>query len=290
MLRPPLLLLHATVFALASSVSASAQGVLAGGWLEPWPHHHMNPRGTPYVHAFGVEPAFLERDLLLDLRRTTTAAGRELEAEAELEWAFTKRLGLVVELPFLHVNERGSGEHTGFGDLGLAPRALLVDSDEFLLAFNVGVEVPTGDEDRGLGAGETVLAPSFSLWLDLGDVARNPVTFQAQVGTEHGLETGDTTLFYNAALALSFVGTHHEPSTHAEHQHEQLAPGMTHLLLELTGRTVLDGPDEETTAEMLFGVSFNATAQLELRAGYVTSIGGPQEIEDGFALGVIHHF
>ncbi|MHC4899971.1 MAG: hypothetical protein ACYTGW_23005, partial [Planctomycetota bacterium] len=60
MLRPPLLLLHATVFALASSVSASAQGVLAGGWLEPWPHHHMNPRGTPYVHAFGVEPAFLE--------------------------------------------------------------------------------------------------------------------------------------------------------------------------------------------------------------------------------------
>jgi hypothetical protein len=269
---------------LTLAATAPAQGLLGkGGWLDPWAHRHTNSRGTPFLHAFGVEPAFLERDVILDFRRTTSDAGREIEAEAELEWAFTRRLGVVLEVPFLHVNEKGGQDHTGFGDLAIAPRALLVEADEFLMAFNLEVEVSTGDEDRGLGAGETLLAPSFSFWMDLLDIGDNPLTFQAQVGTEHGLSSGDAELFYNAALALSLMG---EPVAEPDH----LPPGMSYLTLEFTGRTVLDGSDEDTTGEVLFGAGMAVTEQLVLRAGYFRSVGGPEEIDDGFTVGGIYHF
>jgi hypothetical protein len=263
---------------------APAQGLLGkGGWLDPWVHRHANSRGTPFLHAFGLEPAFLERDVILDFRRVTSESGREFEVEGEVEWAFTRRLGVVFEVPFLHVNEKSSQDHTGFGDLAIAPRVLLVDADEFLMSFNLAVAVDTGDEDRGLGAGETRLAPSFSFWMDLLDIGECPLTFQVQVGTEHGLSSGDTALFYNGALALAFLGAH---EGHPEH----LPEGTFFPSVELTGRTVLDGPDESTTAELLFGAGIAVTEQLVLRAGYIRSIGGPEEIDDGFTVGGIYHF
>jgi len=263
---------------------ASGQSLLGkSGWLDPWVHRHANSRGTPFLHAFGVEPAFLERDVILDFRRTTSEHGREMEAEAEVEWAFTRRLGVVFEVPFLQVNEKGGQDHSGLGDLAIAPRALLVDSDEFLMSFNLAVSVETGDEDRDLGAGETLLAPSFSFWMDLMDVGENPLTLQVQVGTEHGLSSGDTELFYNAALGLPFLGG---DKNHGEHLRE----GMSLLAVELTGRTVLDGPDETTTAEVLFGAGIAVTERLVLRAGYFRGIGGPEEIDDGFTVGGVYHF
>ena len=65
---------------------------------------------------------------------------------------------------------------------------------------------------------------------------------------------------------------------------------MISLAVELTGRTVLDGPDETTTAELLFGAGIAVTEHLVLRAGYLHSIGGPEEIDDGFVVGGIYHF
>ena len=59
-------------------------------WLDPWPHTHFSRQGTPFVHLFLTEPAFLDRDLFLDYRIIRGADENEMELEAELEWAFTR--------------------------------------------------------------------------------------------------------------------------------------------------------------------------------------------------------
>lgn len=274
---------HAEAGTPGTQVSKSeGSSVIDGGWFDEWPHRHLSPRGTPYVHLFNLEPAFLDRDVFFDYRQTRSKDGTESEFEFELEWAFTRRLGLVVEAPLIHVDEDGGDAHTGVGDFAISPRVLLVDTDSFLLSANLEVAVPTGDQDRDLGAGETTLAPSFSIWSDLG----NWISFQVQVGTEHGLESGDTNLSYKSALTWSFLTSaaqNPEPSHYA--------PGMTSLVTELTGRTVLDGNDEtRTTAELLLGARYSVSGHLEVRGGYQFPVGGPEDMEHGFVLGVVFHF
>ena len=129
---------------------------LSQHWNDPWPHRHFSRLGTPFVHLFSLEPAFLDRDLFLDYRVTRGPDENEAEFEAELEWALTRRVGVVVEAPILRLDPIGEETESGLGDIALAPRALLVESDTFLLSGNLEFSIPTGDTNRGLGEGVTV--------------------------------------------------------------------------------------------------------------------------------------
>src|SRR5688500_17554245 len=65
---------------------------LAEGWLDPWKHADFSRRGTPFVHMFNLEPAFLDRDLFIDYVATKSVDDeRERELAFELEYAFTRR-------------------------------------------------------------------------------------------------------------------------------------------------------------------------------------------------------
>ena len=260
---------------------------LAEAWLDPWPHSHFSRRGTPFVHLFTLEPAFLDRDLFFDHRFARAEDEEEAELEAELEWAFTRRIGLVVEAPLVQVNPEEGETEQGLGDLAVAPRFLLVDTERFLLSGNVEVSLPTGSETRGLGGGELAVAPSLSAWADLG----NWVTVSAQVGTEHAVESGDSELFYNAALTYSFTGPRLFRPGHSHATYHHFPPGLTSLIGEFTGRTVLAGEDDGTsTSELLLGVSYNLTEYWEVRGGYQIPLGEPEEIDYGYVFSVIYHF
>ena len=175
---------------------------LFDAWLDPWPHADLSRRGTPFVHLFTLEPAFLDRDLILSYRFTDAPDEREAEFEAEVEWALTRRIGLLIEAPYVMLDPESGSRERGVGDTVVGGRFLLAEFDRLLLSANVALSLPTGDDDRGLGSGEVGFEPSLSLWLDLG----RWITFNAQVGTEHGVESGDDALFYNAALTWSFRG------------------------------------------------------------------------------------
>ena len=207
-----------------------------------------------------------------------------------MEWALTRRIGIVVEGPLVQVNPEEGDTETGLGDVAIAPRFLLVDTDRLLLSGNLEVSFPTGDAGRGLGGGEAGIAPSISTWVDLG----HWFTLHTQVGTEHGLESGDSELFYNAAVTYSFLapalfsgGGHSD--RHAGHAH--FPPGLTNLIVEFTGRTGLSGADDDrSTAEVLFGASYNVDETWEIRGGYTLPVGGERDVDDGFVLSVIYHF
>ncbi len=258
-------------------------------WLDPWPHTHFSRQGTPFVHLFLTEPAFLDRDLFLDYRITRGAEENEMELEAELEWALTRRIGVVFEAPYRFLDPEGEPNENGFGDIAIAPRVLLVDMERFLLAANIEIGIATGSDRRGLGSGETSLSPTVSWWYDLGKW----VTFQGQIGTEHALDSGDAEFLWNAALTYSLLGpslsgTSPDVSTHGG---RHFPPGLINFITELTGRTQLNGEQEgRSTAEVLFGVSYLITSEWEIRAALQFPLFEPREFDNGYVIGLIYHF
>jgi len=272
--------------------------------FDPVSHTHFSRRGTPLIHLFFLEPAALHRDLFVDYRIGNNVDGSadEQELETELEWALTKRLGLVIELPFLSLNPDDGRTTAGFGDLAIAGRALLVDGDETMLAVNLAVSTPTGDDTRGLGAGEAVISPTVSIWQDLGDW----YSFHAQFGPEIGLESGQTEMFWAAALTKSFQGpafcrechhAHHDhhddhfscETDHGEHLHFE--PGLTSFILELNGSTGLSEPnDGQTFFEMIPGISYVPWEMTELRFGVRFPLYQPERLDNQLIFSYIRNF
>ncbi len=275
----------------------------AGFWdelFEPALHTHFSPRGTPLVHLFLLEPAALHRDLFLDYRIANNVAGStdEQELEVELEWSLTKRLGIIIEVPFLGLDPIDEPNTAGFGDLAFAGRALVVNDDTFMLATNLALSVPTGDPQRNLGRGEAVLAPSVSTWLDLG----NWVSLHSQLGPEIGLESGDTSMVYGFAVTYSFqgpalFGSHrgsaHHHADHEHHDHEELhfEPGLTSLILEVSGETGLSGDDDGTTFfEVIPGVSYVPWKLGEIRFGVRFPLYRPERLDVQYLLSLVRNF
>ena len=256
---------------------------LTDSWLAPWPHTHFSRQGTPFVHGFGLEPAYLDRDLFLHFAFHREKDEVEFETEIELEWALTRRLGVVVEAPFIQSNPDVGDTDSGFGDMAIAPRALLYEGEKFLLSANFEISLPTGDESRGFGGEEVGLAPSISTWLDLS----HRTALMTQIGYEAGTESGDSEIFYSAAVTHSLrAGTR---STKHDCQH--FPAGMVNLTLEFSGRTGLHGEEDgESSVDLLFGSSILLSPSWELRGAYQFPVVGDTDFEDAVIFGMIYHF
>ncbi len=243
------------------------------GWCAPAEHDHTSACGTPYVHGFLTEPAFLGRDFFLDV----TQSDDETEIEAELEWSLTKRLGLIVELPYI------DAEETGIGDAALGIRILLVEEQRFLLSASTEVELPTGSESRGLGSGAFAVGASLHTWTDLGAW----VTLQTVTGIEHVPDEDETEFKWSLALAKSFracplISTR----TNDEHHH---GPTAFSVIAEIQGVTALSDDAGETEGRWLLGASFPLAHNLDLRGAFSQTFGGDED-EDAWTVGVIVHF
>ena len=263
-----------------SALSASLS--TASDFLEPFEHIHLSKSGTPYVHSFGIEPAFTGRDLFIDHTYRVGNGIAEHESEIELEWAFTKRLGMIVELPYVWEDEEGEATGSGFGDLAIVPRALLIESERFLLTAQMEVVLPTGSSRFG---GETAIAPGIAMWNDLG----KGWTLNSGIAIEHGFDADETELVYGVGLVKSF-GEH--AANHADHSgHNHATAGLLHLHLEVTGSTPLNGDDEgDINLEGLLGVSYGLAAGFDIRAGYLFPLTTPRDFDKGFTGGLIFHF
>jgi hypothetical protein len=189
-------------------------------------------------------------------------------------------------VPYLLVDpKKGKGEE-GFGDMAVAPRVLLVETERFLLAANLEVRMPTGSTRRRLGSGETSLSPTFSVWYDLGQF----VAFNAQFGTEHGLKSGEKEVLYKAALTYLLLNADMIAAVRRTFA-GNFPSGMASLLLEVTGQTELTRERRgQTSAEALFGLTYLVTGQVELRAGLQFPLFKPKEFETAYIVGLVYHF
>lgn len=267
-------------FAAISSSLASAEG-----FFEPFEHIHFSKLGAPYVHSFGIEPAFTGRDLFFDYTYSEGEGVTENETELELEWAFTSRLGVIMEVPYIWEDEEGVGSASGFGDFAIVPRALLIETDRFLLTGQVEVVLPTGSSTFG---GETAIAPGIAMWNDLGDWW----TLNSNIAVEHVFDEDSTELLFGFGFVKSFGERCEKHEKHAGHDHHTSSnAGLLNIHLEATGSILLNGSDQgDTTLEGLVGISYGFAAGFDIRAGYLFPITSPKEFDHGFTTGLIFHF
>jgi len=242
------------------------------GWRACPDHAHQSRCGTPYIHAFHTEPAFLGRDLLLHAERE----GDEHAVEAEVEWALTRRLLLVAELPY-----EWTDQGDGVGDAGLGLRGLLLETDRLLLSGQLGFELPTAD--GALGAGETVVTPGLLAWADLGGW----VTAQAGLNFACGAQSHETEVSWGAVLTKSLPFPPLVGSRHADgHAHASVLS----LILEGRGSYVLSGPEEGASShEALLGVLAPFTSDVEIRTGWTLRWDDEADAASGWVVGFVLH-
>lgn len=261
---------------------------LLDGWLDPWTHTHYSRRGTPNVHLFRNEPAYLDRDFFLDYSIKKGAEGTEMEVSAEFEFAFTRRIGLVVEAPYAFIDPDEGQRESGVGDIAIAPRFLLVEYDRFLLSANVEFTFPTGDDHNGLGSGEAAINYSLSTWTDLGA----NFTLQTNTGIEHGLRTSSDALTWGGAVTYSFyIGQQPELLRSGGTVRSHFPAGLVNLIAEIRGEHPLDGDEKGSgTAEVIIGASYSITPHLEIRGGLTVPAWNPRGFDNGVIVGLIYHF
>ena len=251
-------------------------------FFEPFEHLHFSALGTPILHSFNVEPAFTGRDLFGTYRYRSGDGFDEHEIETEVEWAFTRRLGIIFEVPYIFENADDEGKADGFGDLAIVPRALLIEGDKFLLTTQVEIVAPTGT--NGLG-GETAIAPGLAIWSDLG----NWWTLNTNLAVEHIFDEDATEFLFGFGLVKSF-GERPDLSPDAAHDHLCTA-GIFNLLFEVTGVVGLNGEDEGVfTAEGLVGFSYGVNHYMDFRIGYEFPMSTPRDFDSGLATGFVWHF
>ena len=161
-----------------------------------------------------------------------------------------------------------------------------MEYERALLAFGLEIETPTGDSEKGLGRGETAIAPSFSTWLDLG----NWWTGHTQLGTEHEVSSSESELFFRAALIRSFTSNDSHGREHDDHIHG-FPPGLLSLILEVDGTVDIAAEDRgHVETEGIFGVLYSISEHADLRFGYVFPFSKSQKLNGGFTCGLIWHF
>jgi hypothetical protein len=237
-------------------------------------HLHASRRGTPQVHGFLTEPAFLGRDVILGFSRLSGPGSVETEVEAEVEWAVSRRVLLVGE-----VAHAWEPEEDAWSPVEVGVRYLVAETDRVLLSVQGNVAIPTASGQA------TPLGASLLGWGDLGA----DVTLQASLGVERDLDADTWAVPFAATLAWStplrspFVRCGVD-----EHAHG-IETRLT-LLAEIGGELPLDDDEEsEATAFGLVGFALPLTHEVEVRAGWLRGLSGDAEDVDGLTLGLIVH-
>lgn len=260
---------------------------LTEGWLDPPAHSHSSPLGTPMIHPFRTEPAFTQRDVILDYSTRSEAGQRQQEIAAEVEWPLSRRIGLIFETPYVFVDPEDGGSIDGFGNLAISPRVLLAETERFLLASALEVETTAGDTATGIAEDEVALAPSVSTWVDLGGWW----ALNSQLGLEYPVESHDAELFIRSALIHTFGSgdVHDAVHTHDDHSHG-LSAGLLSAILEVDLAVGLSGEEDgDWFAEGIVGMLVNLSDNADVRCGYQFPLSTRQDLNNGFTGGLIWH-
>ncbi len=243
---------------------------------------HTSVEGYPFVHSIGEsEIDFVERALELDLGFVDGADGgaaNELEFESELVWALNSRFVFIAGAPLVSINSMFDENTTGYGDLELGLQWLAYNGRRSMLFTGLFMTVPTGDNDRDLGAGSTILEPTV-LWLqDFG--CGNYMQGRFSVTVPVANDPIGNEFNYNIALFHTFT------QTDGWQFFRFLTP-----IVEANGVTTLNGASQgDTSVHMTTGLRWIVREMDEVGFGWSLPITGDRLFESRYLLSYRWHF
>lgn len=138
-----------------------------------WPRGELNlPR------ALTTEKAFPEDETVLTMA-VTTHRNPDMSNELVYEHRIGVRNQLEVSVPFAFVHDETGTIARGVGDVGVGVKRVLFANSSAIFAAQGELIMPTGNKDKGLGAGVTVIEAFGSY----GQLLPSNAFLQAQLGT-----------------------------------------------------------------------------------------------------------
>ena len=157
------------LMSLALTAVLGPSGVWAQDKHGDQEHHSHRGPGPHFLDAFFTENAFLERKIRPDVFFLSGEEGNRYIAQIEVEWAVARNVSFIVHAPFHHLRPEAGSNETGIGDIAIGSKFAIVNNPaSFILAVGADFAFPTGDKDRGLGAGHAGAGPFALAWVPFG--------------------------------------------------------------------------------------------------------------------------
>ena len=182
------------------------------GWDQAWASPTNGSGGAPRQGWIGAADGVFYR---LGIATYSYAKdigdnGDQHAGNLTLYTPLSRRFELRYDVPFI-VNNTGSGRSysSHFGDLGVAPRVILSESQDFTQSFGVTFRIPTGAPANGNDV--SAVSPTYEFWANVwrGMVVRGGAGMFAPFGHKSIREENARTSF-NGNLAAGYYFTPHD--------------------------------------------------------------------------------
>jgi len=128
------------------------------------------------------------------------------QGDACFSYGLSDSVDLVVNLPYLHYREKSEDatiSENGFSDTSIELKWRFYEHDDVSLAIKPGLTLPTGDDDKGLGAGKA----TYSLFF-IASQEMDPWGFHLNLGYIRNENTQDDEKdIWHASIASTFAIT-----------------------------------------------------------------------------------
>jgi hypothetical protein len=178
----------------------------ASGFFEPWIPPPNGESGSPRQGWLNSFDGHFTREYHFGYFNTVGRAGdRDTDLGLyQFQTPLSRRLFLGIDVPFIvALNGGNAPSQTGFGDVVIAPRVMLQETQNLSVSAGLAVRLPTGDQ--AIGGDRTSLFPNVQFWSDIG----NHWTLRGGVGlnvlTDQTVGDPNSTLLSNLAIGRTFT-------------------------------------------------------------------------------------
>ncbi|MCF6157535.1 MAG: transporter [wastewater metagenome] len=282
------------------------------GWkFTQWEEPEQEPDQAPRFRLLKIPATVFEREVRMNYSFTNNGDGGKFdkhEWEFEFEIPISRRLLLEVEPRIVSLSSNSSnknsgfgpdtimldlppdkalllpsssvsGTNSGFGDLSLIARIMLVETRNTTLLSLFEISLPTGDEDRGLGSGLTTVSPGIGFWRDLGKRYALHSFFGLDIPTGgKDDEDPDTTIVYGTAITKT-VTPKDTPFF-----------GNLTLFVEFNGSSDIGSDNDTTVVSILPGVRWHLWGEFWLMPGIEFPVIGRDEFDSRVWFSVLKDF
>jgi hypothetical protein len=182
------------------------------GWDQAWASPPAGSGGAPRQGWIGAQDGVFYRLWIgtYSFAHDFGGNGNEQAGTFTLYAPMSRRLELRFDVPFI-VSSKGSGDdyHTAAGDLGITPRVILSESENFTQSLAVTLRSPTGDAQNGNDV--AAVTPAYEFWANVwqGLVVRGGVNMYLPYGHDSFDGTGARNTF-TGNLAAGYYLTPHD--------------------------------------------------------------------------------